>query len=132
MKTTYTTVSTLLLLFLCVNHAYAQVRVGAWEIHEGNEGVIDFPTPDMAARVAAFSKAKIPAQSDPKWETAKTQADGTVDYPDLGEKVTKCAQQLDFTSEPGMTLNMRAFISAFTAIGLFVFKLNLHRVFRQG
>ena len=96
MKTLHTTI-TLLLILVFLNPAFAQVRVGAWEIHEGNEGVIDFATPDMAARVAAFGKAKIPAESDPKWETAKTQADGTVDYPDLGENVKRCAQQLDFT-----------------------------------
>lgn len=71
MKTIYSTFF-LLCLMISFSPIFGQVRVGAWEIHEGNEGVIEFPTPDMAARVAAFGKATIPAQSDPKWETART------------------------------------------------------------
>ena len=96
MKISYITF-VLLLVIACFNLFIAQVKVGAWEIHEGNEGVIDFATPDVSARKAAFEKAKIPAESDPKWETARTKANGTVDYPDLGENVKSCAKQVDFT-----------------------------------
>ncbi|GHB62181.1 hypothetical protein [Persicitalea jodogahamensis] len=96
MKTVYTFIK-FLIVILSLSPAFAQVQVGAWQIHEGNEGIIEFNTPDMEARIAAFDQAKIPAKSDTKWELAKTQSDGTVDYPDLGRNVKKCAQQLDFT-----------------------------------
>ncbi len=96
MKILYTMIK-MLVAVICFSPAFAQVQVGAWKIHEGNEGVIEFKTPDMAARIAAFGMAQIPAKTDPKWETAKTKSDGTLNYPDLGENVKKCAQQLDFT-----------------------------------
>lgn len=96
MKTKSTLIVLLLSLF-CVGLSFAQIQVSAWEIHRGNEGVVNFATPTNEARIAAFEKASIPEKSDPKWELAKTSDDGTVNYPDLGESVTKCAEQLDFT-----------------------------------
>jgi len=96
MKSLYA-VFTSFFLLVCINLSVAQEQISAWEIHYGNDGLIEFPTQTDAQRKEAFGKATIPEKSDPRWELAKTQKDGTVNYPDLGENVKKCAQQLDFT-----------------------------------
>ena len=87
----------LLFYLICMGGSFAQVEVSAWEIHRGNEGTVDFPTRTDEQRKEAFGKGSIPEKSDSGWELAKTQADGTVNYPDLGENVKRCAEQLDFT-----------------------------------
>lgn len=97
MKNLRTTI-TLLLTFLFLNPSFAQVRVGVWEIHAGNEGVVNFKTSTIEERKAAFEQGKnnIPKENDAGWKLAKTNQDGTVDFSERSV-LTQCGEQIDFT-----------------------------------
>ena len=93
----------LLVLTSCSTGLFAQARVSAWQIHEGNEGngngIIAFntsATSDANSRRAAFEKGIIPPQKDTGWKPAKTNSDGTVNFSQRS-RISDCGNQLDFT-----------------------------------
>ncbi|WP_373331289.1 AbfB domain-containing protein [Salmonirosea aquatica] len=100
MKTIYNTII-LLLVITCFNQTFAQIEVGNWEMHRGNEekeGPTKFRTSTTEERKAAFDigKKKLPDEKASGWRQAKTNPDGTVNFSEKSI-LTQCGQQLDFT-----------------------------------
>jgi hypothetical protein len=92
--------------------AQTAVKVGQWEVHEGNDGLIPFNTNTPAERQQALDKATIPSAGDKGWKTAETVSamDAAAKYIQPS-KIKKPKQELDFTYfqsivtvPPGITL----------------------------
>lgn len=71
----------------------AQITVSPWQIHEGNEGVINFHN-NYNGDPRAYSMAKIPT-GDAGWSDAPTDAEGNVNI--NRKSALRCLEQLDFT-----------------------------------
>lgn len=80
---------------LTINQSFAQIKVDAWQVHEGNEGIIKFKSSSNEERKAAFSQGKSPAKNDKGWQTATT-SNGTVNY-SRKSVLKECQGELDFT-----------------------------------
>ena len=74
--------------------SFAEISVSAWQIHEGNEGIVNHANPVNGDR-SAYAKAQIPAQNDPGWSEAPKNSAGDVFI--NRRSSLKCRQQLDFT-----------------------------------
>ncbi len=72
---------------------YAQ-QISSWQIHEGNEGVINH-VGRFNGDPMAYTKMAIPAKADRGWKETPKDANGNV-YLDRSSTL-KCLQQLDFT-----------------------------------